>query len=100
MRGKLRLTLVLWVSIVVVAATIAVNKSGGSGNADELKQAYAATAANSTKKAGDTTVFNADGTHSHDPGAPPHNDNDPKTKNSVSRSAPTTDADTADPTTP
>ncbi|RNL77717.1 hypothetical protein [Nocardioides marmorisolisilvae] len=100
MRGNLRLALVVWVSIVVVAATIAINKSGGGGSADELKKSYAATAANTTKKTGDNTVYNADGTHAHDPGTPPHNDNDPATKNSVSRSAPTTDKDSADPTTP
>jgi hypothetical protein len=102
MRGNVRLTLVVIVSIAVVAATVMFNRGGGSApsQADELKKSYAATAANTTAKKSDDTVYNADGTHSHDPGAPPHDDNDPKTKNSISRSAPATDNDTADPTTP
>lgn len=103
-RGTLRLALVLCVSLAVVAATLVLSRGGdllGSSQADELKKSAAATAANTAaKKSGDTTVYNADGTHAHDPGAPPHNDSDPKTKNSVSRSAPTTDQDSADPTTP
>ncbi|MFL6159278.1 MAG: hypothetical protein ACJ72D_24595, partial [Marmoricola sp.] len=103
MRGTLRLVFVAFVSIAVVAALVVNTRSGGgsgSGQADELKKDYAVNVANANKKPGDNTVYNADGTHAHDPGAPPHNDNDPKTKNSVSRSAPTTDSDTADPTTP
>jgi hypothetical protein len=103
MRGTLRLVFVAVVSIAVVAALVVNSRSGassGSGQADELKKSYAVSVANANKKPGDSTVYNADGTHAHDPGAPPHNDNDPKTKNSVSRSAPTTDSDTADPTTP
>ncbi|MFL6160298.1 MAG: hypothetical protein ACJ72D_29770 [Marmoricola sp.] len=104
MRGNLRLALVVCLSLAVIAATLVLNHGGGgSGSqADELKKAYAATAANTVaKKSGkSSTIYNADGTHSHDPGAPPHNDNDPLTKNAISRSAPTTDADTADPTTP
>ncbi|RNL60488.1 hypothetical protein EFK50_19385 [Nocardioides marmoriginsengisoli] len=102
MRGNFRLALVVCVSIAVLAATLVYNRAGndsGPSQADELKKSYAATTANTAAKKSDT-VMNADGTHSHDPGAPPHDDNDPKTKNSVSRSAPTTDADTADPTTP
>ena len=102
MRGNFRLALVVCVSIAVVAATLVFNRVGGDNGpsqADELKKSYAATAANTAAKKSDTVV-NPDGTHAHDPGAPPHDDNDPKTKNSVSRSAPTTDADSADPTTP
>lgn len=98
MRGNLRLTLVVCVSIAVIAATVVF--SGGnspSGQADALKQALNATA-NGAALPGET--YNADGSHAHDPGAPPHDDNDPMTKNSVSRSAPTTDNDSADPTAP
>lgn len=102
MRGNLRLALVVCVSIAVVAATLVFNRGGGpldSGQADDLKKAYAANVQNRNAAEGDT-VFNADGSHAHQPGTPPHDDNDPKTKNSVSRSAPTADSDTADPTTP
>jgi hypothetical protein len=96
-------------SLAVIVATVVMNRGSSTGSssasgsqADELKKAYAATAANTTAKqtGNTTTIYNADGTHSHDPGAPPHNDNDPLTKNAVSRAAPTTDRDTADPTTP
>jgi len=103
MRGKLRLALVAVVSLAVVTATLTFARGGGlpfSSQADELKKAYANTAANNGAKADDETTYNADGTHAHDPGAPAHDDTDPATKNSVSRSAPTTDGDTADPTTP
>lgn len=101
MRGTLRLTLVVCVSIAVIVSTVLYDHGStpSSGQADELKKLYAANAANAAAKSGDTT-YNAKGTHAHDPGAPPHDDNDPKTKNSVSRSAPTTDYDSADPTTP
>jgi hypothetical protein len=103
-RAHLRLVFVVLTSIAVIAAAFAVNRGAGSSGpvqADELKKAYAATASNTAAKtSGDKTVYFADGTHAHDPGAPPHNDLDPRTKNAVSRAAPTTDADTADPTTP
>lgn len=103
MRGKFRLALVGFVSVAVVAATLtfAHGDSSAPAQADELKKAYAVTAANTAAgSSADKTVYNADGTHAHDPGAPPHNDNDPALKNAVSRSAPSTDGETADPTTP
>lgn len=99
MRGNLRLALVVFMSIAVAAATVVFSGGGSNpGQADELKQAFNANVANAGAAPGET--FNADGTHAHDPGAPPHDDNDPLTKNSVSRSAPTTDDDTSDPTDP
>ncbi|MET3962182.1 hypothetical protein ABIE44_002116 [Marmoricola sp. OAE513] len=101
--AAVRLSVVAAVAVALVVATVIYNGTGGpTGNgADSMKKAYAAAAANNAAaKAGDTTLYNADGTHSHDPGAPAHDDNDPKTKNSVSRSAPTTDNDSSDPTTP
>lgn len=101
MRGKLRLAITVIVSIAVVA-TVAFSygegKNQARGEADALKQAYAANAANAAAQPGET--YNPDGSHAHDPGAPPHDDNDPNLKNSVSRSAPTTDTDSADPTSP
>ena len=50
-------------------------------------------------------MYLADGTHLHPgtglvEGGPGHNDNDPETKNAVSRAAVITDDETADPTTP
>ncbi len=103
-RVHVRLVLVTVVSFAVVATAFAINRGAGTSGpsqADELKKVYAATAKNTAAKStGDKTVYFADGTHAHDPGAPPHNDLDPRTKNAVSRAAPTTDADTADPTTP
>ena len=56
------------------------------------------------KAQGSDTVYMPDGTHLHpnslvDDGHG-HSHNDPKTKNAVSRAAVTTDAETADPTTP
>ena len=73
--------------------------------ADGYKKAYAAKAAEKTSAAqGSGTIFRADGTHPHpnalvDDGHS-HSHNDPATKNAVSRAALTTDAETADPTTP
>ncbi|MGO4257668.1 hypothetical protein [Marmoricola sp. RAF53] len=108
-RPTLRLAVAVWVASALVGSVLVLNhgdQPAGSGpgsgapGADELKKSYSATAANTTKKPGDGTVFNADGTHAHDPGSPPHDDNDPKTKNAISRSATTADADTVDPTTP
>ena len=100
MRGNLRLGLVVTLSLAVMAAMVVFSGGGqpSTGQADALKKSFDASAANAAAQAGET--YNADGTHAHDPGAPPHDDNDPNTKNSVSRSAPTTDGDTTDPTTP
>ncbi len=103
-RPTLRLAVAIVVAFALVGATLVLNQrgsgAGGQNSADELKKSYAATAANTAKKADDAVAYSADGTHSHDPGAPAHDDNDPKTKNAISRSATTTDADTVDPTTP
>src|SRR3954465_4229078 len=79
--------------------------SGAAGQADAYKKAYVAQAGNTRSAAqGADTIYLADGTHIHPNGLVDdghgHNHNDPATKNSVSRSAPTTDAETADPTTP
>jgi hypothetical protein len=87
---------------VVLIPTGAVS-GDDSDDADGYKKAYAAKAG--TKKAatdGSGTVYNADGTHTHLTAADesvPHNHNDPRTKNAVSRAATVTDASTADPTT-
>jgi hypothetical protein len=103
-RTSLRLAVSLVVALTLVAAMLYLNGRGtantGAAAPDELKKSYVATAANTVKKPGDKTVYFADGTHAHDPGTPPHNDNDPATKNAISRAATTTDADTTDPTTP
>ncbi len=90
MPGKLRLALVSVVSLAVVATTLAVARGDGlpfSAEPDALKKAHAAAAA------GETTA--ADG---HDDGH--DHTHDPATKNSISRSAPTTDDDPDNPTTP
>lgn len=101
--SRLRLVLSMTLALALVGVALALNASRGPaepGNADGLKRAYSATAANTAKKPGSDTVYNADGTHAHDPGAAPHNDNDPATKNAISRAATATDADTQDPTSP
>ena len=110
MRPNLRLALAVWVSFAVVAATqtvnahtaTAVHTPGHVSGADALKKAYAATAATAVaKRSSDPTVFHADGTHTHLPGAPTHDHNNPLTKNSVTRvTAAEADADISDPTTP
>ena len=106
MRPPLRLALAVWVSFAVVAATLTINahteSTGQAPGADALKKTYAASAANAAaRKAADPVVYNADGTHSHLPGMPTHDHNNPATKNSVSRvTAAEADADITDPTTP
>ncbi len=74
----------------------------GQGEPDAYKKAYAANAKNTQAAAqGSDTIYLPDGSHVHPGGlADGHNHNDPATKNSVSRSATVTDAQTADPTTP
>jgi hypothetical protein len=83
--------------------------SGGPGQADAYKQTYVANTKNNRAQAqagaqGADTIYLPDGSHVHPNGlvdeSRPHNHNDPATKNSVSRSAPVTSAETADPTTP
>jgi hypothetical protein len=109
MRPHLRLTLAVWVSLAVVAATLTLNarttSTGTTSGPDALKKAYTATAA--TKAAArsgpkaDRVVYHADGTHTHLPGMPTHDHNNPATKNSVTRvTAAEADGDTTDPTTP
>ncbi len=93
MRGKLRLALTAVVSLAVVATTLTFARGSGlplASQTDALRQAHAATAAANSAAAepGDETGHDEGHTH------------DPATKNAVSRSAPTTDAETADPTTP
>jgi hypothetical protein len=75
------------------------------GQADGYKKAYVAQAKNTRAVAqGADTIYLPDGTHIHPNGLVDdghgHNHNDPATKNSVSRAAPVTDTETADPTTP
>jgi hypothetical protein len=106
MRPTFRLALSVGVSAAVVAATLTLNNTGATvahvAQPDALKKEYAATVANAAaKRAADPTVYNADGSHSHLPGAATHDHNNPATKNSVSRvTAAEADADTTDPTSP
>src|SRR3954470_12702098 len=92
-------------AFVVPGAFLGSSGSTAAGRADAYKQSYVAQAKNTRAAApGADTIYLADGTHIHPNGLVDdghgHNHNDPATKNSVSRSAPTTDAETADPTTP
>jgi hypothetical protein len=106
LRPTTRLALAVCVSFAVVAATLAVNArtaaAGHPSGADAYKKAYAASAANAVaKKAADPTVYNADGTHTHLPGLPTHDHNNPATKNSLTRvTAAEADGNITDPTTP
>ncbi|HET6166891.1 MAG TPA: hypothetical protein VFE07_08690 [Marmoricola sp.] len=106
MRPHHRLAIAVWVSVAIVAATLTLNSrsstTGHTVGADALKKSYAATAANlAAKKAAEPIRFNADGTHTHLPGMPTHDHNNPATKNSVSRvTAAEADGDITDPTTP
>src|SRR3954447_13792505 len=93
MRPNVRLALAVWVSFAVIAATLTLNahstSTGTTPGADALKKAYTAAAANkvaarSGAKA-DRIVYNADGSHTHLPGTPTHDHNNPATKNSVTR---------------
>ena len=96
--------------ISVGAVLIALGVPSGSlsalrdGQADGYKKAYAAKAKTARSAAkGSGKIFAADGSHAHLPGSidgHAHNHNDPRTKNAVSRAAPTTNRETADPTTP
>ncbi len=108
-----RLLLATTLSVGAVVAAVAVpsgalagitGSSGQAAQADGYKKAYVAKARNSRSAAqGSGTIYLADGSHIHPNGLTDghtHNHNDPATKNSVSRSAPVTDAETADPTTP
>ncbi len=105
MRILLRLSLTVGVVLAVIATTLVLNaRDNGvevsAATGDSLKKGYDATAANTTADEKPGVVYNADGSHTHAPGTPPHSDSDPATKNAVSRAATTTDAETADPTTP
>ncbi len=91
---------------VLVAFVIPSGGAGGqAAGADAYKKAYVAKVRTTQAAAqGSGTIYLADGTHIHpnalvDDGHG-HNHNDPATKNAVSRSAPVTDAETVDPTTP
>ena len=112
-RAAHRLAAAAGLSAVAVLAALVIPAGGlggladGSKNpgADGYKKAYAAKVGNKTAAAqGSGTIYLADGTHIHPNGLVDdghgHSHNDPATKNSVSRSAPTTDEETADPTTP
>jgi hypothetical protein len=104
-RPTFRLALAVWVSFALGATTVTVNAhtaTAGAAGADAVKKAYAATAANAAaRKSADPVVFNADGTHTHLPGTPTHDHNNPATKNLVSRvTAAEADGDITDPTTP
>jgi hypothetical protein len=106
MRPQLRLALAVWLSFAVIAATVMINSrtpsGSGTSSADALKKTYAASAANAVaKKAADPVRYNVDGTHTHLPGMPTHDHNNPATKNSVTRvTAAEADGDISDPTTP
>jgi hypothetical protein len=76
--------------------------AGRAAGADAVKKTYAATAATAVARtSADPVVFNPDGTHTHLPGTPTHDHNNPATKNLVSRvTAAEADGDITDPTTP
>jgi hypothetical protein len=105
LRQTTKLGLAVCVSFAVVAATLTINArtpaAGHASGADAYKKAYTAAAANAVaQKAADPTVYNADGTHTHLPGMPTHDHNNPATKNSLSRvTAAEADGDITDPTT-
>src|SRR3954452_10531612 len=91
--------------VTAIAVPGAFFGSSGAGQADAYKLSYVAKAKSTRAAAQEAdTIYLPDGTHIHPNGLVDdghgHNHNDPATKNSVSRSAPTTDAETADPTTP
>lgn len=105
-RAARRLTAAVGLSVAVVVAAVAVpsGASGSPAGADGYKRSYAATAGTTQAAAtGEDTVYLPDGTHLHPGGivdGHTHDHNDPATKNAVSRSAPATTGDTADPTSP
>ncbi len=104
-----RLAVAAVVSIGAVVAAIAVPSAfyGPTEGADAHKLAAAATVADELGSAEGTTTL-PDGTHVHpvgtvgsaDDDGHAHDHDDASTKNAISRSAPVTDAETADPTTP
>jgi hypothetical protein len=104
--ARRRLVVAVGISLGAVLAAVVVPSGALSGiagaQADGYKLSYVAKASNQKSAAqGAGTVFLADGTHTHSgAGADGHNHNDPRTKNAISRTAPVTDSDTADPTTP
>jgi hypothetical protein len=90
------------VAVTIPSGALSGSSTGPSAGPDGYEKSY--TAASRTQRSaaqGSGTVFLADGTHLHPNGVQDgHDHNDPRTKNSVSRTAPVTDAETADPTTP
>lgn len=104
MRPHTRLAIAVWASFAVIAATLTLNAHSAdaarTAGADALKKTYAATAANvAAKNAAEPIRFNPDGTHTHLPGTPTHDHNNPATKNSVTRvTAAEADGDISDPT--
>jgi hypothetical protein len=108
-RAARRLAVAVGVSVgavitaVVVPAGALSGLTGDGTTGDGYKKAYVAAANNQRSAAqGSGTIFLADGSHIHPNGLTMdgHNHNDPRTKNAISRTAPVTDRDTADPTTP
>ena len=106
-RAARRLAVAVGVSVGAVLAAVVIPSgalSAFEGEPDGYKKAYAAATNKKTSGAQAAgTIFLADGTHLHPNGLADghgHDHSDPKTKNSISRSAPVTDSDTADPTTP
>ena len=98
LRPRTRLALAVWVSLAVVAATLSLNSrtaaTGHASGADAYKKAYAATAA-------EAAASRSDDGHTHLPGLPTHDHDNPATKNAVSRvTAAEADGDISDPTTP
>ncbi|MET1000044.1 MAG: hypothetical protein ABWX73_15125, partial [Marmoricola sp.] len=111
-RARRRLAVAVGLSVGAVMAAVVVPSGALSGlasssetkGADGYKKAYVATASNKTAGAQAAgTIYRADGTHVHPNGLTDgheHDHSDPKTKNAISRTAPVTDSETADPTTP
>jgi len=106
-RAARRLAVAVGVSVGAVLAAVVIPSdalSAFEGKPDGYKKAYAAATNKKTSGAQAAgTIFLADGTHLHPNGLADdhgHDHSDPKTKNSISRSAPVTDSATADPTTP
>jgi hypothetical protein len=104
--ARRRLAAAIGISVGAVVAAVALPSGALAGlsaaQSDGYKKTYVAAANNQRSAAqGSGTVYFADGTHLHPNGLiDGHNHNDPRTKNSVSRTAPVTNAETADPTTP
>jgi hypothetical protein len=107
-RAGRRLAVAVAVSVGAVLASVVLPSGALSApdgaKPDGYRSAYVATAQSKTSSAQAAgTIHLVDGTHLHPSGLVDdhsHNHNDPRTKNSISRTAPVTNSETADPTTP